>query len=114
MPVAFEKNPQSFLVHSSVLLFHIFSDMLLSGVPKANGILHAGEVASIAPDLVAGCKTFEIPHKPNVQLKICAGIHSGEARQEVWRALSVPLPEPQDTSVFRGGNMTPSMQTRKE
>uniref|UniRef100_A0A7M4FES2 Guanylate cyclase n=1 Tax=Crocodylus porosus TaxID=8502 RepID=A0A7M4FES2_CROPO len=51
--------------------------MVVSGVPKENGILHAGEIASMALDLVAVCKTFRIPHKPNTQLQIRAGIHSG-------------------------------------
>ncbi|MGH0136949.1 UNVERIFIED_CONTAM: hypothetical protein FKN15_006882 [Acipenser sinensis] len=50
--------------------------MVVSGVPKENGILHASEIASMALDLVAVCKTFRIPHKPNNQLQIRAGIHS--------------------------------------
>ncbi|KFP28985.1 Atrial natriuretic peptide receptor 2, partial [Colius striatus] len=51
--------------------------MVVSGVPKENGILHAGEIASMALDLLDVCKTFKIPHKPNTLLKIRAGIHSG-------------------------------------
>ncbi|XP_035166892.1 atrial natriuretic peptide receptor 1-like [Oxyura jamaicensis] len=51
--------------------------MVVSGVPRENGILHAGEIASMALDLVAVCKTFKIPHKPNTLLQIRAGIHSG-------------------------------------
>ncbi|XP_028259804.1 atrial natriuretic peptide receptor 2 [Parambassis ranga] len=51
--------------------------MVVSGVPKENGINHAGEIASMALDLVAVCHSFKIPHKPNTQLKIRAGIHSG-------------------------------------
>nr|XP_014352245.1 PREDICTED: atrial natriuretic peptide receptor 1-like [Latimeria chalumnae] len=51
--------------------------MVVSGVPKENGILHVSEIASMALDLVAVCRTFRIPHKPNTQLKIRAGIHSG-------------------------------------
>uniref|UniRef100_A0A8D0G9H7 Guanylate cyclase n=1 Tax=Sphenodon punctatus TaxID=8508 RepID=A0A8D0G9H7_SPHPU len=51
--------------------------MVVSGVPNENGILHAKEIASMALDLVLVCKTFKIPHKPNTQLKIRAGIHSG-------------------------------------
>ncbi|XP_071995528.1 atrial natriuretic peptide receptor 1-like [Engystomops pustulosus] len=51
--------------------------MVVSGVPKENGIYHASEIASMALDLVAVCKTFRIPHKPNTQLRIRAGIHSG-------------------------------------
>ncbi|XP_063312620.1 atrial natriuretic peptide receptor 1-like [Pelobates fuscus] len=51
--------------------------MVVSGVPQKNGITHASEIASMALDLVAVCKTFRIPHKPNTQLRIRAGIHSG-------------------------------------
>ncbi|NXC19101.1 ANPRA protein, partial [Corythaeola cristata] len=51
--------------------------MVVSGVPRENGILHAGEIASMALDLLDVCKTFKIPHKPNTLLKIRAGIHSG-------------------------------------
>uniref|UniRef100_A0A672Q3J3 Guanylate cyclase n=1 Tax=Sinocyclocheilus grahami TaxID=75366 RepID=A0A672Q3J3_SINGR len=51
--------------------------MVVSGVPKENGINHAGEIASMAQDLISVCNTFKIPHKPTTQLKIRAGIHSG-------------------------------------
>ncbi|XP_034035812.1 atrial natriuretic peptide receptor 2-like [Thalassophryne amazonica] len=51
--------------------------MVVSGVPQENGINHAGEIASMALDLVSVCLNFKIPHKPNTQLKIRAGIHSG-------------------------------------
>uniref|UniRef100_A0A3Q2Y5M5 Guanylate cyclase n=1 Tax=Hippocampus comes TaxID=109280 RepID=A0A3Q2Y5M5_HIPCM len=51
--------------------------MVVSGVPRENGILHASEIASMALDLVDVCRTFRIPHKPNMQLQIRAGIHSG-------------------------------------
>lgn len=51
--------------------------MVVSGVPKENGINHAGQIASMALDLVSVCQNFKIPHKPNTQLQIRAGIHSG-------------------------------------
>uniref|UniRef100_A0A3B3Q5E3 Guanylate cyclase n=1 Tax=Paramormyrops kingsleyae TaxID=1676925 RepID=A0A3B3Q5E3_9TELE len=51
--------------------------MVVSGVPNENGINHAGEIASMALDLISVCHTFKIPHKPTTQLKIRAGIHSG-------------------------------------
>ncbi|XP_063058165.1 atrial natriuretic peptide receptor 2-like [Engraulis encrasicolus] len=51
--------------------------MVVSGVPKENGINHAGEIASMALDLISVCHAFKIPHKPTTQLKIRAGIHSG-------------------------------------
>uniref|UniRef100_A0A3Q3L9D9 Guanylate cyclase n=1 Tax=Mastacembelus armatus TaxID=205130 RepID=A0A3Q3L9D9_9TELE len=51
--------------------------MVVSGVPKENGINHAGEIASMALDLISVCHNFKIPHMLNTQLKIRAGIHSG-------------------------------------
>uniref|UniRef100_A0A3B5ASS4 Guanylate cyclase n=1 Tax=Stegastes partitus TaxID=144197 RepID=A0A3B5ASS4_9TELE len=51
--------------------------MVVSGVPRVNGILHASQISSMALDLVGVCRTFRIPHKPNTQLQIRAGIHSG-------------------------------------
>ncbi|MEQ2200038.1 hypothetical protein XENOCAPTIV_020621 [Xenoophorus captivus] len=51
--------------------------MVVSGVPQENGILHTSEIASMALDLVGVCRTFRIPHKPNMQLQIRAGVHSG-------------------------------------
>ncbi|XP_072021460.1 atrial natriuretic peptide receptor 2-like isoform X2 [Amphiura filiformis] len=51
--------------------------MVVSGVPQRNGNQHAGEIASMALDLVKVCETFIIPHKPDQNLKIRAGIHSG-------------------------------------
>ncbi|KAG5850059.1 atrial natriuretic peptide receptor 2-like [Anguilla rostrata] len=51
--------------------------MVVSGVPNENGINHAGEIASMALDLINVCHSFKIPHKPTTQLKIRAGIHTG-------------------------------------
>ncbi|XP_069498844.1 atrial natriuretic peptide receptor 1-like [Ambystoma mexicanum] len=51
--------------------------MVVSGVPNENGINHVAEISSMALDLVAVCYTFKIPHIPDVQLRIRAGIHSG-------------------------------------
>uniref|UniRef100_A0A8C5Q145 Guanylate cyclase n=1 Tax=Leptobrachium leishanense TaxID=445787 RepID=A0A8C5Q145_9ANUR len=51
--------------------------MVVSGVPKENGIRHVSEIASMALDLVAVCHCFKIPHLPDTKLNIRAGIHSG-------------------------------------
>ncbi|KAM4722976.1 atrial natriuretic peptide receptor 2-like [Rhinophrynus dorsalis] len=51
--------------------------MVVSGVPKENGITHVSEIASMALDLIAICQCFKIPHIPDAKLKIRAGIHSG-------------------------------------
>lgn len=65
--------------------------MVVSGVPQENGINHAGEIASMALDLVSVCHTFKIPHKPNTQLKIRAGIHSGTVPLMIFRFLVFPF-----------------------
>ena len=50
--------------------------MVVSGVPIPTRT-HAMEVANMAIDLVNGCKTFAVPHKPGESLKIRVGLHSG-------------------------------------
>ncbi|KAJ1171310.1 hypothetical protein NDU88_003173 [Pleurodeles waltl] len=51
--------------------------MVVSGVPKENGIKHVSEISRMALDLVAVCYTFKIPHMSEAQLRIRSGIHSG-------------------------------------
>ncbi|XP_051979675.1 retinal guanylyl cyclase 2-like [Xyrauchen texanus] len=46
--------------------------MVVSGVPKENGVNQTGEL-----DLISIYHAFKIPHKPTTQLEIQAGIHSG-------------------------------------
>ena len=51
--------------------------MVVSGLPKRNGILHAGEIASMSLHLLENIKRFKIRHRPNDTLKLRIGIHSG-------------------------------------
>ena len=51
--------------------------MVVSGVPEENGDNHANEIAKMSLSLLAACKTFTIPHRPNTKLQIRIGIHSG-------------------------------------
>ncbi len=53
------------------------ADVVVSGVPKRNGDSHAGEIASMALQLVEACRKFKIPHRPETRLEIRVGIHSG-------------------------------------
>jgi len=59
------------------MLYYVCPDMVVSGVPRTNGILHAAEIASMALDLISVCRTFTIPHRANTKLQIRAGIHAG-------------------------------------
>lgn len=55
--------------------------MVVSGLPIRNQDQHAGEIASMALDLLAAVKTFKIPHRLDETLKLRIGIHTGEMRQ---------------------------------
>ncbi|XP_071130761.1 guanylate cyclase 32E-like [Mytilus edulis] len=51
--------------------------MVVSGLPKRNGINHAGEIASMSLHLLKAIKQSKIRHRPNDVLKLRIGIHSG-------------------------------------
>nr|XP_022316872.1 atrial natriuretic peptide receptor 1-like isoform X2 [Crassostrea virginica] len=51
--------------------------MVVSGLPVKNGLRHASEIATMALDLLSSVTTFEIRHRPNRQLQLRIGIHSG-------------------------------------
>uniref|UniRef100_A0A7N6FA21 Guanylate cyclase n=1 Tax=Anabas testudineus TaxID=64144 RepID=A0A7N6FA21_ANATE len=51
--------------------------MVVSGLPVRNGKLHAREVARMSLALLDAVKSFRIQHRPNQQLKLRIGIHSG-------------------------------------
>ncbi len=52
--------------------------MVVSGVPRTNGIRHAGEIATLSLDLLSMTQTFKIPHLPEKKLMLRIGLHSGE------------------------------------
>lgn len=52
--------------------------MVVSGLPVRNGKLHAREVASMSLALLEQVKTFKIRHRPNDQLRLRIGIHTGK------------------------------------
>ncbi|KAL5289037.1 hypothetical protein ACFFRR_009314 [Megaselia abdita] len=51
--------------------------MVGSGLPERNGDDHAREIALMALSILDAVKSFSIKHKPEYQLKIRIGIHSG-------------------------------------
>ena len=51
--------------------------MVVSGLPTRNGNKHAGEVAKMSLDLLSAMTHFEVRHKPDLQLQLRIGIHSG-------------------------------------
>ena len=51
--------------------------MVASGLPVPNGTAHASEIANMALDILSSVLTFKIRHKPDKQLEVRIGIHSG-------------------------------------
>ncbi|XP_035776449.1 atrial natriuretic peptide receptor 1-like isoform X2 [Anopheles albimanus] len=51
--------------------------MVVSGLPERNGRDHAREIGLMALAILDAVKSFTIKHKPDYQLKIRIGIHSG-------------------------------------
>uniref|UniRef100_A0A4W5MYB1 Guanylate cyclase n=1 Tax=Hucho hucho TaxID=62062 RepID=A0A4W5MYB1_9TELE len=51
--------------------------MVVSGLPVRNGKLHGREIARMALALLHAVRTFKIRHRPDQQLKLRIGIHSG-------------------------------------
>ena len=51
--------------------------MLVSGLPLRND-KHAAEIASTALHLLDAVKIFKVRHRPDVNLKLRIGIHSGD------------------------------------
>lgn len=54
--------------------------MVVSGLPVRNGKLHAREIAGMSLALLEQVKTFKIRHRPNDQLRLRIGIHTGESK----------------------------------
>ncbi|EAA01837.4 AGAP012597-PA, partial [Anopheles gambiae str. PEST] len=55
--------------------------MVVSGLPVRNGNLHAREISRMALRLLAAVYKFTIRHRPNEQLRLRIGLHSGKCTQ---------------------------------
>ncbi|ELU04879.1 hypothetical protein CAPTEDRAFT_138341, partial [Capitella teleta] len=51
--------------------------MVASGIPVPNEDAHASEIAMMSLDIVSSVMTFKIRHRPDKQLEVRIGIHSG-------------------------------------
>lgn len=51
--------------------------MVVSGLPERNGDNHAKEIALMALAILEAVQMFTIQHKPDAQLKVRIGIHTG-------------------------------------
>ena len=51
--------------------------MVVSGLPTRNGTRHAGEIATMALNLLSSVTVFRIRHRPDIQLQLRIGMHTG-------------------------------------
>lgn len=51
--------------------------MVVSGLPERNGNNHAREIARMSLDMLEEVRRFKIKHRPNDQLRLRIGLHSG-------------------------------------
>ncbi|KAK3919049.1 Atrial natriuretic peptide receptor 2, partial [Frankliniella fusca] len=51
--------------------------MVVSGLPERNGDQHAKEIALMALAILDAVRTFQIQHRPEQQLAVRIGVHSG-------------------------------------
>ena len=52
--------------------------MVVSGLPERNGDNHAREICLMALAILDAVQSFSIQHRPDAQLKVRIGIHSGK------------------------------------
>ncbi|XP_071098571.1 atrial natriuretic peptide receptor 1-like [Haliotis cracherodii] len=69
----------SIIEHFDVYKVETIGDayMVVSGLPGRNGKLHAREIARMSLSLLNAVLSFKIRHRPQQQLKLRIGIHSG-------------------------------------
>ncbi|XP_013162487.1 PREDICTED: atrial natriuretic peptide receptor 2 [Papilio xuthus] len=51
--------------------------MVVSGLPKRNGDMHAREICLMALAVVEAVRTFAVRHRPSHRLEVRVGVHSG-------------------------------------
>ncbi|GAU99506.1 hypothetical protein RvY_10499 [Ramazzottius varieornatus] len=51
--------------------------LIVSGLPTRNGILHAREIGRLALTILFRINSFKIKHRPDDQVKLRIGVHSG-------------------------------------
>lgn len=51
--------------------------MVVSGIPQRNGDKHVAEIADMSLDLLHAVLYFRIRHKPDTQMRLRIGLHTG-------------------------------------
>eukprot|EP00116_Pleurobrachia_bachei_P001792 sb/3462054/ len=51
--------------------------MVVSGLPVINGNRHVAEIANMSLDFLNSVKRFKVRHKPDIQLRLRIGMHTG-------------------------------------
>lgn len=63
--------------------------MVVSGLPERNGDNHAKEIALMSLAILDAVQMFTIQHKPDAQLKVRIGIHTGIDYDKLYARLFI-------------------------
>jgi class 3 adenylate cyclase len=55
--------------------------MVVSGLPRRNGVEHAAQIASMSLHLLHAIKVLKVRHRPDYSLSLRIGIHSGKQQE---------------------------------
>ncbi|CAJ0945760.1 unnamed protein product [Ranitomeya imitator] len=75
--------------------------MVVSGLPVRNGKLHTREISRMSLALLDAVKTFKIRHRPDQQLRLRIGIHTGERILTRKSCSTHPISAPEFLSDFQ-------------
>ena len=90
--------------------------MVVSGLPNKNGDRHASQIALMSLRLLGEVRRFKVRHRPEKQLKLRIGLHSGTRLQSimrrpliycpfVWEIHRWPVDSPHKGTVIRSFNI---------
>lgn len=57
--------------------------MVVSGLPMRNGKLHASEISCMALEILDNVQKFKVGHKPEHELQVRIGIHTGKLDEDM-------------------------------
>ena len=91
--VSKHSNISSDMIHNMYQVETIGDDyMVVSGLPVRNGPNHAREISRMSLSILQAVKTFKIKHKPDQQLKIRIGLHTGRQKNTNTKKCSNNFP----------------------
>ena len=109
--MSWENAKMLYLPHSKQVETIGDAYMVVSGLPVRNGNKHAGEIATMALNLLSSTRDFTIQHLPNRRLQLRIGIHTGQYSLPLVMQIDVRHSLPQEKN-FHFSNYSESWLLR--